>query len=924
MKYIDLTKPHAYLIWKGKQKAIISPDLLVTGEKMLVTQEGKEAFGEVVLGYPAQINLTEFERLELEHAIRPEERKLKWPNLDKFYLYRFKEWEPFIDTRDVEINNGDAELLPLPELTAEEQKLIEQAERLPKTLILKDEAVTLEDGQVIFCEGLDGSKVMPILQATLEDKAIQDSLPLYQLALVRIPRLKLKKNLEEVSMELEEEKAEGTKPYKVVKNHPGCKEGKPYGVINTETDELKGCSDNEEMANAHMGALYAAEKEEKAVPGSGGRDKPKKTSSSGGRKPKRSKKELAQALVEALVEEDDEETKENNFNLTVNVSQEEEKALAEAEKEQSLDSKVSAIREGFYKQFDPPKQVPNQPEYKPRPWIREIYPDYAIVGNGNKLYKVSYSIDENGQPKFADKSKWAEMEVQLIPTGNMGAKGILEGYDESAKSFSEWVTDYYEFADKSITDLSPEDAIKAMWSTAFVNNLPNDSFLYIKPNCGENDADGKMKPRSCRMFPVKDASGKVDMPHLRNAIARAPQSNLSPEIQTKIQKQAQRMLSEENKEEDEKAGRRVKKTMMEKVKKAWETLKEFMDWATPEEDDEEETGMMSMFGGKSSIGIKKVGDEYWYVSWSANAFQDREKEIFSTKSLESYVAEAEKKEDRGYFNLWHIGTKAQPDLTDFAEKKWQGVIGRFLVEAGPFLNTPKGKAAFKFFKQYANGHPDLAPEGWGCSVEYRYLPEERKTGVYKNVWITRTSTLPKLAAANIWTQGGITMALTKEQQKAAELIFGEELTKDIIKVAEDKTKELEEAGVAHKGDTSTEEKEPKVEEVKEVPAEDVIVQQIAAKLETDWEPVTKLMTTLVEGQKNLESKIAQLESQLSEKKVEETQKAKDESPKYVWSLVQRASEAEKTIVADGDPLKGMKPQEAVKSDKSGAANFFGK
>lgn len=337
-------------------------------------------------------------------------------------------------------------------------------------------------------------------------------------------------------------------------------------------------------------------------------------------------------------------------------------------------------------------------------------------------------------------------------------------------------------------------------------------------------------------------------------------------------------------------------------------------------------GMMSMFGGKSSIGIKKVGDDYWYVTWSANAFQDREKEIFSTKSLEGYVAEAEKKDDRGYFNLWHIGTKARPDLTDFAEKKWQGVIGRFLVEAGPFLKTEKGKAAFKFFKQYADGHPDLAPEGWGCSVEYRYLPEERKTGVYKNVWITRTSTLPKLAAANIWTQGGITMALTKEQQKAAELIFGEELTKDIIKVAEDKTKELEEAGVAHKGDTSTEEsKEEPKEEVKEVPAEDVIVQQVAAKLEVDWKPVTELMTTLVESQKNLESEIAQLKSQLSDKKVEETQKAKDESPKYVWSLVQRASEAEKTIVAEGDPLKDKKPQEAAKSgDQSGAAHFFGK
>jgi hypothetical protein len=39
--------------------------------------------------------------------------------------------------------------------------------------------------------------------------------------------------------------------------------------------------------------------------------------------------------------------------------------------------------------------------------------------------------------------------------------------------------------------------------------------------------------------------------------------------------------------------------------------------------------------------------------------------------------------------------------------------------------------------------------------------------------------------------------------------------------------------------------------------------------------------------------------------------------------MKRASEALETAVANDDPLKGMKPVEAVKStDNSGAANFF--
>jgi hypothetical protein len=822
MKYLDLIKPHGYLIWKGKQKAIVSPNLLLEGQKMLIVQEGQEAFGEIVLSKPSQINLSEFGRLEEEHGTRPEERKLRWPDQKSFYIYRFKEWLPFTDSQDVEIDNGDAQLVPLPELTDEEIKLLEKAERLPKTLILNDNAVTLEDGQVTFCEGLDGSKVMPILSATFDEtKVTEEILPLYQLALVRIPRLKLKKNME---VTMENDKAEGTKPYKIGK-HDDC--GK-QAVIKIADGKLMGCHETSEEAAMQVAALYAKEDEDKAVQGSGGRDKPKKA---GTGKPKRSKKELAQALVEALVEDDD--ISEGEINLTVNVTQEEgktlevladekdkqeepqliaEKALAvfSDEKEQSLDENMMAIRNSFDMQFIPASSKSAMAEeYKPRPWVHKIYKDYVLVRLGEKFYKVTYGTDENSKPKFADKSKWAEIEFAPVLTGNIGVKEFVE--------------------------------------------------------------------------------------------------------------------------EDEKAGKKIQKGMMAKLKAAWATIKEIMDWAEPEEEDDEEHPMMKFFEGKSSIGIKKVGDEYWYVTWSANAFQDREKEIFSTKSLESYVVEAEKKEDRGYFNLWHIGTKAQPDLTDFAEKKWQGVIGRFLVEGGPFLKTEKGKAAFKFFKQYSEGHPDLAPEGWGCSVEYRYLPEERKTGIYKNVWITRTSTLPKLAAANIWTQGGITMALTKEQQKAAELIFGEELTKQIVKTAEDKTKELEEAGVAHKGEASTEQ----VEEVKEekqveekpveVPAEEVIVQKVAEKMTIDWQPIQELMTSLVTNQKALESKITELEAQLSEKKVEETQKAKDESPKYVWSLVQRASEAEKTIVADGDPLKDKKPLEAQKSgDQSGASHFFGK
>ena len=81
----------------------------------------------------------------------------------------------------------------------------------------------------------------------------------------------------------------------------------------------------------------------------------------------------------------------------------------------------------------------------------------------------------------------------------------------------------------------------AVWTTAYINNLPDSSFLYIEPG-GSKDAEGKTTPRSLRHFPVKDASGAVDMPHLRNALSRIPQSSLSPAVKARCISKAQGMM----------------------------------------------------------------------------------------------------------------------------------------------------------------------------------------------------------------------------------------------------------------------------------------------------------------------------------------------------------------------------------------------
>jgi HK97 family phage prohead protease len=64
----------------------------------------------------------------------------------------------------------------------------------------------------------------------------------------------------------------------------------------------------------------------------------------------------------------------------------------------------------------------------------------------------------------------------------------------------------------------------AEWDTSYVNDLPDSAFLTILGG-GHKDADGKTMPRSLRYFPVRNAAGDVDLPHVRNALARIPQAS---------------------------------------------------------------------------------------------------------------------------------------------------------------------------------------------------------------------------------------------------------------------------------------------------------------------------------------------------------------------------------------------------------------
>lgn len=80
---------------------------------------------------------------------------------------------------------------------------------------------------------------------------------------------------------------------------------------------------------------------------------------------------------------------------------------------------------------------------------------------------------------------------------------------------------------------------KATWSAAQINDLPDAAFAVILSG-GKKDASGKTTPRGLRMFPHHTASVKsgtenttVDLPHLRNALARLNQADMPTPDKTK-------------------------------------------------------------------------------------------------------------------------------------------------------------------------------------------------------------------------------------------------------------------------------------------------------------------------------------------------------------------------------------------------------
>lgn len=229
-----------------------------------------------------------------------------------------------------------------------------------------------------------------------------------------------------------------------------------------------------------------------------------------------------------------------------------------------------------------------------------------------------------------------------------------------------------------------------------------------------------------------------------------------------------------------KEGKRVGRQQVGMLKRMFEDLKSLLGWASYEDAAQPEEGKKVLLSDHGGLQIYEKDGVVRWLTYSSNAFEDIEGELFSTKSLEEAVAWADAVGERGPLRIFHVPG------ADVGHCDYQAVFGRFLVESGTFADTPIGRKA----KEYLLQNRD---KRFGVSIGYLYRQGDELDRTYDWLRIRERSITPEGMAANPWTEFTLGGDVMTDARKAAFLedIFGKEAATTIISEAERRTKELE-------------------------------------------------------------------------------------------------------------------------------------
>lgn len=171
--------------------------------------------------------------------------------------------------------------------------------------------------------------------------------------------------------------------------------------------------------------------------------------------------------------------------------------------------------------------------YGKNPYIIATFPEYVFIeatpeypsNDPVRFFKVLYTIE--GDTVKLGTATEIEKETTFI------VKEMMEDvYGKIYKSHPVEEKRFWYQKLKEVYEVMGLALNEAVWTTKLINDLPDSCFAFIRSG-GEKDEEGKTKPRSLRFLPYKDENEKIDLPHLKNAMARLPQTDLTDDEKKK-------------------------------------------------------------------------------------------------------------------------------------------------------------------------------------------------------------------------------------------------------------------------------------------------------------------------------------------------------------------------------------------------------
>lgn len=342
--------------------------------------------------------------------------------------------------------------------------------------------------------------------------------------------------------------------------------------------------------------------------------------------------------------------------------------------------------------------------------------------------------------------------------------------------------------------------VAAVWTKKHKDSLPPSSFAVYKNGQGH--------------FPYKDAEGKIDLPHLRNALARLGQSPFGPAAKSKLCAAAYSAGIDSTvcgSTGGKSFGAQIASFFTPKKAEAMQVDSPFLAY-------------------KEANGRVRVTMRF------SNNFQDRHKEIFPAEAHKDYEAYVDRTGNFPEFWIWHYPVRwGKADFVAYDDAGFQIVSG----------------LAYKGYERLAESMAQLS---LGVSHGYVYMSE--KAGEINKYRTYEISPLPSEEAANVWcdllgSAGEKEMAL--DPKKRAFMVDQLGLPAAFVDGIESSNKEVAAqviaAGVAHK---SVEDGALKEEIVSAVTT---ILEPVMAQVKSLGASVDELMTAQKSYSESLDDRV---------------------------------------------------------------------